>query len=127
MLIGNKVIIARRVDIVEDDVKQIGFSSDDNFKNLSENEYNQKGYCDKNFENESENKSFQSLENNENKMNEKTSNNNLNKNVMSKGGTPKKHKVKTSLRSTRERKQTDIYKPENYAYCVYVNFVSAHS
>ena len=128
VLIRNKVIIARHVDIIEDDVKQIGFSSDDNFKNLSEYESNQKEYCEKNFENESENESFQSLENNENIMNEKTSNNNLKKNEMSKGDTPKKHKVETPLRrSTRERKQTDLYKPENYAYCVYVNFVSTHT
>lgn len=103
VLINNRVIIAKHVDIVEENVKLVGFN--DNLEN------NEKDL----------------IENNENRGNESSLEKDINQNESDNESVNSgqiQRLTSEPRRSKRERKQTERYAPNTYANCIYVNYVS---
>ena len=109
VLVNNKIIIARHVDVIEENVKLVGFQGDDNNNEQFSDDFNDK--LSKN------------LNDKESEINSsKDSDLNWDKNKII---NEKKYEKSELRRSTRVRNQPDSYRPENY--CIYVNYVSADS
>lgn len=99
VLSNNRVAIARHVDIVEENVNIVGFKGDTNDYVMNENNQNR----------------YDPDGNNGSGTNERgLSDENVNNEI-------------ELRRSQRNRQQPDRYSDSNYAYCIYVNYVSADS
>lgn len=99
VLSNNRVVVARHVDIVEENVNIVGFKGDTNDYVMNENNQNRYDPDEK-----------KGSGTNERVLSDENVNNEI-----------------ELRRSQRNRQQPDRYSDSNYAYCIYVNYVSADS
>lgn len=114
VLVGNKVLIAKHVDIIDENVQLVGFSGEDKIKeNISDGDDN-KDWIETN--NSKENKRNEPVDVEQDEFDPKLSD--------------KERENQNDLtpirRSARPRKQTDLYQAGNQAY-IYVSYIRTDS